>query len=375
MTRYRWSLLAAVAVLVATAGTTAAQNPAYPRLDTHEAYLEEVTRTTTLAITDPLAVFAFVLDSLPHRVKIYPTGNYYYFRFTHNGTSYAGNFRLHASDRDSGKLHFAYYADADPARWADGGAEPARKVFGVTLDASNGVTVEQLERLVYRVTYGRKSVVVTLNDLSKIKPPANALGSNERFVGPILDESGIRFFLVYNPELKIFHYILDETVPVPDQLVRSRLTDRIVIGERTGFAFYRDQPLDRKILIGVLEANRWANNFFDGPFDQLPDNFIEGETLREIILAIEPDLKGRIDRLGYNAAYTSRYTIDPYLHYRNEDDLAVVHLCVISSKLPASPYRCFVDDSRRRGAPSPQGDDQRIGASVQNFRSAPSRVR
>ena len=41
-----------------------------------------------------------------------------------------------------------------------------------------------------------------------------------------------------------------------------------------------------------------ANNYFDGPFDQLPDNFIEGEALREAILAVRPQLKGEIDRFG-----------------------------------------------------------------------------
>ena len=351
MTGYRWGPLVAIAALATMVGTATAQNLAHPKLDTNEAYLDEVMRTSTLAITEPVAVLALVLDSLPDRVKIYPTGNYHYFRFIHNGTPYAGNIRLHTLDRDSGKVHFAYYVDADLALWAGGEAEPALKRVGVILDASHGVTVEQLERLVYRVTYGRKSVVFALNDLSQVKPPANALGPNERFVGPIFDESGIRFFLVYSSRLKIFHYILDETVTVADDFVSSRLTDRITIGTRTGFAFYRDHPLDRKILIGVFEGNRWANNYFDGPFDQLPDNFIEGETLREIILELEPSLKGRIDRLGYTRDYTSRYTIDPYLHYRKEDDLYVVHLCVTSSKFQASPYyKCFVDDSSRSGA-------------------------
>ena len=60
-------------------------------------------RPTTLDVADPMAVFAFVLDSLPDRVKVYPTENYYYFTFTHNGVDYAGNIRLDASDRDQGK--------------------------------------------------------------------------------------------------------------------------------------------------------------------------------------------------------------------------------------------------------------------------------
>ncbi len=374
MIGYRWSLLAAVVAGAAIEGCATAQKLAHSALHTNEAYLDGLTRTitfattdptaqnrasrldtnrahldgpmrtTTLATTGPVAVFAFVLDGLPDRVKVYPTGNYYYFSFIHNGSPYAGNIRLDTLNRDSGKVYFTYYADL--AQRAAGEAEPDLLDVGIILDASHGVTIEHLDRLVHRVTYGRKSVVFTLNDLSGVKPPADTLGPNERFVGPIFDESGIRFFLVYNSNLRIFHYILDETVAVPDEFLPSRLTDRIVISKRTGFAFYQDHWLNRKILIGVFEGHRRANNYFDGPFDQLPDNFIEGETLRKIILEIEPSLKGQIDRLGRSLDYTWRYTIDPYLHYQKEDDLYIIDMCVTSSRFqPSLYYKCFTDDN------------------------------
>ena len=44
--------------------------------------------TNGAKVDDPMAVFAFVFDSLPDRVKVYPTENYYYFTFLHNGMSY-----------------------------------------------------------------------------------------------------------------------------------------------------------------------------------------------------------------------------------------------------------------------------------------------
>src|SRR5262245_20197801 len=101
--------LLAMVALATTVRTAAAQNADAPRLETNQGYLEEVMRTTTLSINDPVAVFAFVLGSLPDRVKVYPTENYYYFSFLHNGKRYAGNIRLHASNRDEGKVIFAYY--------------------------------------------------------------------------------------------------------------------------------------------------------------------------------------------------------------------------------------------------------------------------
>ena len=47
-----------------------------------------------VTIDDPLAVFAAVLKNLPERVQVYPTENYFYFRFTQNGVVYVGNIRL-----------------------------------------------------------------------------------------------------------------------------------------------------------------------------------------------------------------------------------------------------------------------------------------
>ena len=329
-------LLVVVAALAATVGAGAAQNPGLPRLETNQAYVEEVTRTTTLSINDPIAVFAFVLNGLPDQVKVYPTENYYYFSFIHNGKRYAGNIRLDASNRDEGKVIFAYYEEL--SEWRD-----ESPVIHVILDTSHGVMVEKVERLVYRVSYGQKSVVFALNDLSQVKPPANAIGPDEKFIGPIFDESAIRFFLVYNSKLKIFHYILDETVKVTDEFVPSRRTDRIIIGKRTDFAFYLDHRLDRKILIGVFEGNARANNYFDGPFDQLPDNFIEGEALRDILLEIEPRLRGQIDRFGGSPDGAVRYMIAPYLPYRTEDELDAFDKCATSKKNPAAAYyNCFV---------------------------------
>ena len=58
-----------------------------------------------------MAVFAYVLDSLPDRVKVYPTENHYYFSFDLNGTRYAGNIKIDAFLRAQGKVEFSYYED------------------------------------------------------------------------------------------------------------------------------------------------------------------------------------------------------------------------------------------------------------------------
>ena len=99
-----------LAVLLALAcGSAIAQDA--PQLQTNQSYVEDVMHATTLNVEDPMAVFGFVMSQLPERVKVYPTENYYYFGFMHNGIRYAGNIRLDASNRDEGKADFGYFED------------------------------------------------------------------------------------------------------------------------------------------------------------------------------------------------------------------------------------------------------------------------
>ena len=306
---------------------------------------QEISETpSSMAIADPIAVFGFVLRNLPERAQVYPTENYYYVRFVHNGTPYAGNIRLAAADRDQGKLHFAYGEQPSDRK-------PAPSVKHVVLDGSHGIVVAKLSPFAYRVTHEGRAVTFALNDLSQAKPPQGLLWPDERLLGPIFDESAVRFFLVFNSRLKVFHYLLDETAAPADEWEPH---GAILIGRRTGFAFYRDG--ERKILVGVKGRNSRLNNAFDGPFDQLPENFIAGEALREGIIAADPGAKGRIDRLGNFSDRSGRYLIHPYMLYRAPGDLAVFHRCMTAKAVAAAQRpRCFVinDEQSRKRKPLP----------------------
>jgi len=345
----RRSIRGGLIALCGLAAGAAAEEPKWPVLHTGQEYVDEVMRPSSLDVNDPRAVFDFVFSSLPERVKVYPTENYYYFTFSHDGVPYDGNIRLDASNRDQGKIIFAYSEDLKEWR----GETPVQHLI---LDESQGVKLEKVENLVYRMTYKGKNVVFELNDLSNVKPPANALAPNEVFIGPTFDESGIRFFLVFDKKLKIFHFILDETVKVADQLEASHGSDRIVIGKRTGFAFYRDHLRDRKIMIGAFEGNMVTNSYFDGPFDQLPDNFIQGDMLRDAIISVEPEMKGHIDRFGAWGDGAERYAIDPYIPFRALDDLTMFDRCAKARQHePDTYYLCFAIDYDRAHHPHLRG--------------------
>ena len=325
-----------MALLVLADVSRAVSTDGLPKLHTNQSYIEDVSRHPTLDILDPMSVFSFVLSQLPPQVQIYPTENYYYFSFHHGGVPFAGNLRLAADDRDKGNIHFTYFRDY--AGWFSEEAGQYR-----LLNGKHGVKVQKVDRLAYRVSYSGLNVLFQLNDLSGVAPPKSLLREGEIYIGPVFDESGIQFFLVYNPKIKLFHYILNEADHLPERLIASGASDQILIGNRTGFAFYRDQLGNRKLLIGVYNGNANVNNYFDGPFDQLPDNFIKGETLRNAIIDLDPDLKGQIDRYGNFLGRQDRFMIAPYKHYWLDSELLGFHKCArANERQNRYYYACFI---------------------------------
>jgi hypothetical protein len=300
---------------------------------------------SALVIGKPLAVFAFVLGAVPERAFVRPTENYFYIRFNHRGRTYAGNIRLAAADRDLGKVHFAYGEAASDRR-------PSPPIRHVVLDGARGVTVEKLAPLSYRVTLAGRSVTFVLNDLGALKPSAGLLRDDELFLGPVYDEAAVRFFLVFNARLKVFHYLLDETAGAADEWRPAG--EAVQVGARTGFALYLDGA--RKVLIGVRARDSRLNTMYDGPFDQLPENFIEGDALRDAIVAADPAVRGKIDRLGHFTDGSGRYLIHPYMLYRDAADLAVFRRCMMSKSVPAAQKpRCLAvsDAESRKRRPRP----------------------
>ena len=118
-------------------------------LHTNAAEIGEVTRDGGVSLADPLAVFNAVLKNLPDRVEVYPTENYFYFRFTQNGAVYAGNIRLAAADRDQGKVNFAY--SEQPTDW-----NPNPRNHHVVLGREQGIAVDKIGPLAYRVEARRQ---------------------------------------------------------------------------------------------------------------------------------------------------------------------------------------------------------------------------
>jgi len=87
---------------------------------------------------------------------------------------------------------------------------------------------------------------------------------------------------------------LNEEEIVPD-ILNSTATD-LVVGRRSSFAFWIDKAhQDRRILAAISQINVSRNNYINGPFDQLADNYPEEVEIAKFMKLTNPSLKGRID--------------------------------------------------------------------------------
>lgn len=328
----------AAALVMPLSAVAAPSEPPRGGLDLrfNESLVEAVQARPDLDIEDVMATFGAVFAGLDDEVQVYPTENYYYFTFYWGGAEFGGNMRLDAGDRDDGILHFAYFARSQP--WTTERLTQYRP-----LSAADGVEVGRRDALTYAVTYEGRTVLFHLNDLSDVEPPAEAVRADETYIGPVFDESGMRFYLLFDETRRDFLFVLDESEEVNDVLVRVRDEHpALTVGLRTGFAFYEDRFATRKILVGVSRANVEGNTYYDGPFDQLPDNFVEGDEIRRAIVRKYPDLDGKLDRFGGFLDRDGRFLVAPYANYSYGDELEDFLRCADPALDEQAFYGCVL---------------------------------
>lgn len=286
------------------------------------------------------AMFWAVFSGIPEDVIVYPSENYYYFKMFTGGQQFWGNIRLPAGERDEGVLAFGYFEfnDVPPA--------PGTRFSRFkTFKAEDGLILEKINRFTYQATYKGKTVTFNLFQLDQQPPQLFTLGTDELFIQRTFDESGYQFFLLFNERLNYFFWVLNEEENVPDIL--DSQADDLVMGRRSGFAFWIDKANgDRKILAAISQINVSRNNYFDGPFDQLADNYAEEVQIAKYMQLANPSLEGRIDQFGYfnDTDRPLRVSLSHYYRYTTDQSLDAF---VSKMRTSDDPHR-FIS---RRGAP------------------------
>jgi hypothetical protein len=296
----------------------------------HQSLIESY-RQDTVHVARIEDYFAHVFALLPSEVRVYPSENYYYFSEAIAGRNLRGNLRLAAGRREKGILSF-WYEEVRPM------SGPAPDALGGSKEftASDGLQLAPADSLTWIATYRQKSVTFHLHPLPQDPPRQFPLRTNEVFVMRTFDESGIQFFLLFDTAANCFFWVLNQEAPVPEHF--DRLAPDLMLGRRTGFAFWQDaeQP-PRLVLASVYQASVDQNDFADGPFDQLADNDADQTRIAWWMERADPRLHGKIDRFGY---YTDgrpgRVALTTYGTHRNADD---VTRFVARAKASANPHR------------------------------------
>lgn len=270
---------------------------------------------------DPLAVFAFLFHRLPDEVRVLPTENYYYWRLRGGGRELRGNFRLASGLRERGTLSFAAEEWTEPHD-AAASREPLK--WAARLGAARGVRVTCPDALSAVVEFQGKRVRFQLHAIPQLPPPPGVLADDEVFVARTFDESGLPFYLCFHRPSRRFFWILNEEQPLPETF--SSPAPGVLAGRRTGFLFWRDDasPARRRtILAGVSRENARRNNEYDGPFDQLADNYAAQVPLKKYLEIAYPGLKGRVDQYGYltESGGSARVAITGYLLYEKPEEV------------------------------------------------------
>lgn len=287
---------------------------------------------SALDLTDVDEVFWHVYSQLPSEVTVYPSENYYYFKLYVNGIQLWGNIRLAAGRRESGVVSFAYFEHQESPYVI----EPRVRKSKFFTDA-DGVVLEEIDPFKWKMRYKGRDVIFNFHRLNQDPPNLFRLGQNEISVMRTFDESGYQFFLLFNTKDNYLFWVLNEEEIVPDSL--QPLLPNYVVGRRSGFVFLVDQNHnDRKVLAAVRGANATVNNYYDGPFDQLADNYVDQTNIAEYLQLSSPNLRGRLDKYGYftDQPGSSRVAVSPYFVYFSESRLGQFLGLVSSSD---DPYR------------------------------------
>lgn len=284
---------------------------------------------STQDMSDKLGVFARVFAELPVKAFVYPTENYYYFAFTANGQVYSGNLRLSPDAKLTHRIHFAYGEVRDSA-----------STQYISLGPEHGVLVEAEGAFRYRVSFAGKRVEFQLNELPQTLPQDFQLLPWEVFLGRSMDESGISFLLMYSLAHDHFFWVLDEQLWSDWSM--QRLSPCIQKHPGSGFVFFLDPYLERRVLVGVERSEVLANSYYDGPFDQLPDNYIAQTPFAELAQRAFPSIRGRINRRGEYWQKPARIALLNYRIYSDPDELIIwTNGCLARGGNHAALYDCL----------------------------------
>ncbi len=327
-------LLAGFALALYAGGSTGGRTIANLGFTSNNSYIEGLYANVNAKKT--ATVFGYVFRHLEDEVTVYPSENYYYFNLVMRGKTLSGDLYFDVLNIDSGIITVGFVEKFEDRSRSRGRYRPG---WGREFGPADGLLLRKVNDFRYAAEFGGRTVIFNFYHGDTAAPVQARLMHDEVYVGPSFDESGLRFFLVFNKTINRLYWVLNEDGFVPEEF--SRLSDHLVMGDRTEFAFYVDSVNNRKILVGVQGLNVGHNNWYDGPFDQLPDNYVKTGRIE-----IRPYLEahfgyrpGVLDRYGnYIGMKGRRAALTCYAQYFSLSDLSFVDSCLAAGLTGSQLY-------------------------------------
>lgn len=270
---------------------------------------------------EPAPLVTAVLQQAPEPIVVYPSERYYYFTIKASDLYVSGNLRF--TDVEEGVLHTGAFRVGETYDFV---AETFDHRSGSVHIEPSGTPDPRGPT--YTLRFGDVVRTVVLVEPQQPAESSEAPFLEWRFVSPIVDESGVVFDLFFDAERKRFAYLLREsaTAPSPESLIPIEDRGMLPAGmslwraPQSAFVFLRGAVPGRALLVGVAHRNVRLNNYFDGPFDQVPPRL----PLRDMLYAAYPytqigrglDPHGRF--IGQDGV---RVAISPYHTYRSPSGL------------------------------------------------------
>lgn len=254
---------------------------------------------------DPDSVLRYVLSELVGDVAVvYPSERYFYYRFPLGERFISGNIRF--SEVESGEISVGYFDEYSQHEFNVGTYTNESDGVSIVFDEPTGEIILGIDGGIHRFRLDRRA----------LEDPAFELLEGERHISGLLDESGYFLHLMYWPPDRALYYVLNDTKPLPESLHRA-VTPRgheVWFGEESRFCFYQHPRSGRIILVGVATRNIQENNWFDGPFDQVPPHLPIGDIIRTAYPYVE-DAGGIDDHGNFLKRDGTRIAISPYQKY------------------------------------------------------------
>lgn len=280
-----------------------------------------------VAFGDPASVLSYVLNSIGH-ATVYPTEQYFYYRFALDGKTVSGNVRF--TDIDLGILHVGYF-DADESERVNYRAFGPQD--GLAVEVLSGEGSPPCSSSNYRVCFNGQDAVFCLPSKYRDAGREAPLRESEEYICGIFDESAHIFALIFNWDTKSFRYVLAPEYPIWESLepLAADLPS-IVIGRESGYVFHKTENPVRLELIAIFRDNIEANNYFDGCFDQVPPDL----PLRPFLHQAYPYTRALspVDMHGnFVNRKSQRVAISPYYAYRSLEELESIYRNLSSRNL------------------------------------------